>query len=450
MSEEKGPGSTLDDAAKAVKAAKQVASTVKGAVKAGKAVAGIAAGAGTMGIGTVLMLVWEHKDLLFKILIGVCFVCVIMAVIAASFPMVLFHWGRNSGNTANGDQQTLSAYNNMKSSMTAAADAEHTRLLKEIMDDAQKNGYVLLNTSENSSDASSKQGQSSSSSSSSDQSNAVSGPRYFIADNYKGVGSNDVSLAVCCYSVSEGNDDKADPSQFNEDIKKNITKFFTYTKTQATDSDGNILMTYSIKYDEAVSQRIFHLSDDQYNDALQLAVNTQTLIDELNGKGSSGGVILAETGDNGMGVSDSLVQFIKDHEGFSPTPYRGVDSWNLTIGYGHVIEPGENYAFLTEDQATDLLKQDLAVFIASVDKEFQGVNLRQSQIDALVSLCYNLGPNIWGSINLTNDVKTSAPADVIKRDFEALDHVKGTVVLGLLRRRDAEYEMYEYGYYLNN
>lgn len=444
MAEEKGPGSTLDDAAKTVKAAKQVASAVKGAVKAGKAVAGIAVGAGTMGIGTVLMLAWEHKDLLFKILIGVCFICVIMAVIAASFPMALFHWGQNSGSADDGDQRTLAAYNSMKSSMTAAADAEHSRLLKVIKDDAETNGYFLLNTADGSTASSGTQASSSSSS----QGDGADETHYVIQDNYKGVGGNDASLAVCCYSIAEGNDDKADPDQFNDEIKKNITKFFTYTKTQTADSDGNALVSYSIKYDESVSQQIFRLSDDQYNDALQLAVNTQTLIDELTGKGD-GDVIQAGTGDNGTGVSDSLIQFIKNHEGFSPTPYRGVDSWNLTIGYGHVIEPGENYTFLTEAQATDLLKQDLAVFIASVDKEFQGVNLKQNQIDALVSLCYNLGPNIWGSINLTDDVKAGAPADVIKRDFEALDHVKGTVVLGLLHRRDDEYEMYEYGYYLD-
>lgn len=105
---------------------------------------------------------------------------------------------------------------------------------------------------------------------------------------------------------------------------------------------------------------------------------------------------------------------------------------------------------MTQAQAEDLLKRDLDVFIASVSKEFQGTNLKQSQIDALVSLCYNLGPNIWGKINLTQDVKTNASPDIIKRDFEALDHVKDQVVLGLLRRRDAEYEMYEYGYYLSN
>lgn len=442
MNDENGQTGILDDTAKTVKTAKQAASTVKGAVKTGKAVAGLAVGAGTMGIGTALMIAWDNRGLIFKIIIGVSVALIFMAVIAASLPMALFHWAVDAAaNTADGNQQILSAYKSMSASMSEPADAEHTRLLKSITDDAASNGYILLNTSDSSSPS-----QSQASSSSEGSGGRV---HYVISDNYKGVQSNDISLAVCCYSIAEGNDNKADPNQFSTEIKESISKFFTYTKTQSSDSSGKILVTYTIQYDETVSKSIFKLSDDQYNEALQLAVNMQTLMDELNGKDDDS-TIQAGTGNNGMGVSDSLIKFIENHEGFSPTPYRGVDSWNQTIGYGHVIKSGENYTYLTQAQAEDLLKQDLSGFISSVDHEFQGTSLKQNQIDALVSLCYNFGPNIWDQINLTNDVKSNASMDVIKKDFESLEHVKDKVVLGLLRRRDAEYEMYEYGYYLSN
>lgn len=150
-----------------------------------------------------------------------------------------------------------------------------------------------------------------------------------------------------------------------------------------------------------------------------------------------------------LSVSSNLVEFIENHEGFSATPYRGVDAQNLTIGYGHVIQPSElsKYTTLTKDQAETLLMNDLNTDVSSVQNEFQNLNLSQNQYDALVDLSYNLGQNIWDGIDLTTDIKAGASADVIKIDFECLDSCNGTVVQGLVNRRNDEYEMFEYGIY---
>lgn len=93
-------------------------------------------------------------------------------------------------------------------------------------------------------------------------------------------------------------------------------------------------------------------------------------------------------------TSSGLIGFIENHEGFSPTAYRGVDSWNLTIGYGHVIVDGDGLSassVLTQQQAEDLLKKDLTLYEQSVDREFAGRGLSQSRHDALVDLAYGLG-----------------------------------------------------------
>lgn len=175
--------------------------------------------------------------------------------------------------------------------------------------------------------------------------------------------------------------------------------------------------------------------------------------------GTGGSVISAGTANNGMGVSDSCIKFIESWEGFVSGPdaagAHGVDYWNTTVGYGHVIGDGNDSGItfpLTQASAESLLKSDLsASYIPSVQKEFGDAVLKQNQFDALVSFCYNLGPYIWSKApTLVADIKSGAAADKIKSDFEAFDHVGSQTVSGLLRRRDAEAEIYNSGQYISS
>lgn len=167
---------------------------------------------------------------------------------------------------------------------------------------------------------------------------------------------------------------------------------------------------------------------------------------------SSGGYISLPGNVDGLPVSNNLLNFIESWEGFSAVGYSGEDSWNVTIGYGHVEAPGENIGPLTQQQAQKLLISDLqnGGYVTSVQKTFAGVNLTQYQIDALVSMAYNLGPNIWKSLNLTKDIKAGASNDVLEKDFERVCNVGGQPSAGLLRRRKAEWIMYSQGKYLQN
>lgn len=149
-----------------------------------------------------------------------------------------------------------------------------------------------------------------------------------------------------------------------------------------------------------------------------------------------------------MKVSDEMVKFIEEHEGFSATAYNGVDSWNSTIGYGHVITGGENIDMLTRSSAEELLREDLKSCEASVRREFKGTKLTQNQFDALVSFAYNLGANIWSRTpKLVSDIKSGASADVIKADFENCAKCNGRVVQGLVNRRLDEWNVFANGIY---
>lgn len=149
-----------------------------------------------------------------------------------------------------------------------------------------------------------------------------------------------------------------------------------------------------------------------------------------------------------MTASNSLIDFIKVHEGYSSTAYTGADVQNRTIGYGHVIQQGENYTNLTQMQATSLLKNDLSSSVASVNKEFAGTSLTQNQFDSLVSFAYNLGDNIWSSApTLVSDIKSGASAEKLKSDFTAYDHCNGQELTGLYNRRVDEWKMFTSGSY---
>lgn len=164
------------------------------------------------------------------------------------------------------------------------------------------------------------------------------------------------------------------------------------------------------------------------------------------GNSAAGAVSDGRAGD--MQASGSLIGFVAAHEGFSSTPYRGADVQNQTVGYGHVITEGENLSSLTESQAVSLLKDDLKGCVASVNREFAGTDLTQSQFDSLVSFAYNLGENIWGrATKLTSDIKSGADAQTLKDDFTQFDHCNGQELRGLYRRRVDEWEMFTSGVY---
>lgn len=93
-------------------------------------------------------------------------------------------------------------------------------------------------------------------------------------------------------------------------------------------------------------------------------------------------------------ISANLIDSIKRHEGFSPTAYR-CPTGRLTIGYGRCVDPEEPGTGITEEEAEDLLANDLVKFEAAA-RRVVGDNiwslLDQVRREALIEMCFNMGP----------------------------------------------------------
>lgn len=142
-------------------------------------------------------------------------------------------------------------------------------------------------------------------------------------------------------------------------------------------------------------------------------------------------------------ISPNGINFIANYESFYAKPYRGLDSQNQTIGYGHVMASGENFERLTETEAKALLEKDLQSFVDSISTMVSDLNLTQCQFDALISFAYNCGANALKFSTLLKDIKANAPMEKIKEDFLMWCNCNGKHEIGLYRRRYDEFKMYK-------
>lgn len=133
-----------------------------------------------------------------------------------------------------------------------------------------------------------------------------------------------------------------------------------------------------------------------------------------------------------MKTSQTGIDLIKSFEGCRLTAYKdAVGVW--TIGYGHTngVKEGQK---ITQAQAEDFLKADLAKFEKAVDALNMGFN--QNQFDALVSFAFNCGAG-----NLNKLCKGRTKAEIASKML-LYNKAGGKVLAGLTRRRKAENELY--------
>lgn len=147
-----------------------------------------------------------------------------------------------------------------------------------------------------------------------------------------------------------------------------------------------------------------------------------------------------------MRTSQRGVDLIKSFEGYRATPYKPVKGEaHWTWGYGHygpdVPSPSSGRK-ITHKEAEALLRKDLRHFEDTVNHLLK-THVNQNRFDALVSLCYNIGPG--------NFAKSSVLSRVNKRQFTRaaagfLLWDKGGVPLkvlpGLQSRRRAEARLF--------
>lgn len=161
------------------------------------------------------------------------------------------------------------------------------------------------------------------------------------------------------------------------------------------------------------------------------------------GQNSSPGVFSPNAPMTGSGISSDIIPytvsgagiaFIKQSEGFSAKPYA--DANGHSIGYGHFIQPSENYINLSEAQASDLLGQDL-VPVENAINQYVTVPINQNQFDALADFIYNEGVGAFKGSTLLQVLNSGDYAGAAQQ-FQRWVYSSGQVNPALQARRQSE------------
>ena len=139
-----------------------------------------------------------------------------------------------------------------------------------------------------------------------------------------------------------------------------------------------------------------------------------------------------------MNISKKGIDLIKRFEGCRLKAYRcpaGV--W--TIGYGHTGNV-KSTDVITQEKAEEILKRDLKVHEDNV-KRVVKIALTQNQFDALVSFEYNVGYGAFANSTLLK-LLNSGNYNAAAKQFERWVHVGDNILEGLIRRRNAEKELF--------
>jgi len=143
---------------------------------------------------------------------------------------------------------------------------------------------------------------------------------------------------------------------------------------------------------------------------------------------------------NNLSYSDQGLALTEQFEGLQLTAYQDpVGVW--TIGYGHTgadVQPGLT---ITQEQASDLLLQDVSGAVAAVNR-LVTIPLTQNQFDALVDFTFNVGQGNLASSTLLRELNAGNTAGAAAQ-FLVWVYAKGVELPGLVTRRQAEAALFQ-------
>ena len=135
-----------------------------------------------------------------------------------------------------------------------------------------------------------------------------------------------------------------------------------------------------------------------------------------------------------MKASESLVEKIKEFEGFSNTAYKCAgDVWTCGFGTTKDITPTTR---CTRSEAEQWLLRDIAPIEAYLNT-IPEVNT-QGKFDALCSFIYNLGIGNFKSSTLLRKIKEGASVEEIQAQFRRWVYAGKRKLAGLVKRREWE------------
>ena len=149
-------------------------------------------------------------------------------------------------------------------------------------------------------------------------------------------------------------------------------------------------------------------------------------------------VVYITRNDNSMKTSGIGIELIKEFEGCRQVAYQdSVGVW--TIGYGHTKDVYEGQLVIKKTCET-MLAEDLEEFEDYVES-YVKVELSQNQFDALVAWTFNLGPGNLKSSPLLRKLNYG-DYESVPDEMRRWNKAGGEVLNGLVRRRDAEAELF--------
>ena len=119
-----------------------------------------------------------------------------------------------------------------------------------------------------------------------------------------------------------------------------------------------------------------------------------------------------------------------------PDPATNGDPW--TIGYGHTGAEVHKGMTITQEQAEELLMQDVKKAAATVNAKVT-TDITQEEFDALVDFVFNVGAGNFAGSTLLRKIN-AGDMEGAALEFEKWDMAAGKHMAGLLKRRHAEAE----------
>lgn len=140
-----------------------------------------------------------------------------------------------------------------------------------------------------------------------------------------------------------------------------------------------------------------------------------------------------------MNIGNKGLELIKSFEGCRLTAYKPVQTEQYyTIGWGHYGSDVYAGMSITQDQADNMLREDVKYYADAVDRYNSRFNFTQEEFDALTSFTYNCGVGSLQAVMSCCNTKQEI-AEECKLYNKSSD---GQILAGLVRRREEEYKLF--------
>lgn len=142
-------------------------------------------------------------------------------------------------------------------------------------------------------------------------------------------------------------------------------------------------------------------------------------------------------------VSPQGINLIEHFEGYSPFVYKDAVGYP-TIGWGHLLKPGEHFAKpLLPIDGELLLRSDLKGFEKDINN-LVTIKMRQAWFDSLASFTFNVGTGNLKKSTMLKKINQSKHKEV-PVEMKKWNKAKGKELRGLTIRRELEAKKYEEG-----